>query len=391
MCSLLKAFSEFAFLLNMFERSMIIHWQTLLTPLAEASMAFGRLAHALDATKLHQAWLWREMARSAAKVSQLTGHRVRLERLMLALAGVPLEALEDDAGLAAARRLFLTAAPLFRDGDKVESRNGFGELFEPLWPGGDGGHDDARPDGNGDEGGERKLERLVRDLARQAGSGDRPPLLELLIGLRRQGRMKQAQMRFVLPLAIRQAGLLPKAAPALLGGRLPFLDEEDDRITPWLIRALDELSREAAAAGQRLADLEGQHRAWQGRLSRADLRVHSRLPAVLDLLAVTPVLSASLVARQLGCSPQGAGAMLRQLLELGIVKSATPRARWKIYLAADLALPGENGAEADQPLSFSDPVPAFDREATERLLDRLLFDLECCERRTRAALGDRKD
>ena len=46
----------------------------------------------------------------------------------------------------------------------------------------------------------------------------------------------------VLPLALHRAGLVPKAVPGLLGGRLPLIASMDGGgVTVWLARALDAL------------------------------------------------------------------------------------------------------------------------------------------------------
>ena len=233
-----------------------------------------------------------------------------------------------------------------------------------------------------------QLLALVRELASFAGDGTKPVLIDLLIDLRQHAearRLPSGLLRLALPLALHQAGLLPKGAPALLGGRLVLgttrSDAEQEPATLWLSRALSALAKEAKEAAARLADLPAQHQAWHQRLLREGLRGHSRMPLVLDLLAATPLVSAGLVAKHPGCAPQAAGRMLRQLAELGIVSEATATSRWKVYLAGDLVLADVKTARADEPLVLSEPLPSVDHQVIETTLSDLFADLARLERR----------
>ncbi len=185
---------------------------------------------------------------------------------MLHLAGVTVEAGLDGTGLAAAWRVFLAAAPLLRSGHQLESTSTHLEVFEPLWPGDASGADEL-PDedpnlGQTDEAGtgERdQLLTLVRELAGFAGIEARPALLDLFLELRRHTtarRLPPSYARLALPLSLHQAGLVPEAAPGLLGGRLPLkatgLSGEPEPLTPWLARGLSELTRETEVACRRL-------------------------------------------------------------------------------------------------------------------------------------------
>lgn len=73
---------------------------------------------------------------------------------------------------------------------------------------------------------------------------------------------------------------------------------------------------------------------------------------------------------------------------MGVLTAATPRARWKIYLASDLALPDrdESGAGAGR-LTPGPALPEVDHEAIDQTLEALLGDLERADRRARAALA----
>ncbi len=417
----------------MLDRPDIPHWPTLLRPLADASSALGQLTFALKTTPLHPAWLWRETTRTAAKIAQNAGHKVQTSRLCQALAGLPMAPSEDEPGLAAARRVFLVAAPLFRTGHEADFNNGHHELFEPLWAGHrpdgcSGGEapqsEDSHPgatstagvantagrastagatstassdvNGVGDRPEDRQLLlNLVRELAGFAGTGAKPALIDLFLDLRQHGTARHlppSLVRLALPLALHQAGLVPKAAPGLLGGRLPLgttrSPDDETSVTTWLNRGLSALAEEGRGASRRLVELTRQHRAWRDCLADAGLRGHARTPFILDLLAATPVLSASLVARHLGCSTQAAGQMLRRLVDFGIVTEATSRSRFKIYLAGDLTRfdRDRSGDGTETPLAISEPLPEIDREAVETSLDELFSDLERLDRRAKAAL-----
>jgi hypothetical protein len=395
---MLKAFCQFTFLKSMIDQPDVPHWPSLMRPLAEASFALGGLSHGLAATSLHAAWLWREMARSTVKICQMSGYRVQHDRLMLHLAGLPHAPGENAAGLSAARRLFLTTAPLFRQADRADSGGSLQELFLPLWQEDEAAHDgSARPDGEGGAVSEERdgLAALADRLADGAVTDGVPALLAIPAGLRHAAasrRLPPGLTRLALPLALQRAGLLSKAAPALIGGRLPLgatrAQSDGLPVTAWLVRCLSALAAEAKAASRRLDALFRQHRAWQERLATAGLRRHARAPLVLDLLTATPVVSASLAARHLDCSSAGAGEILRRLADLGIVREATARARWKIYLATDLVPVDRRRPEATSAIAPSLPLPTLDPDLLGTTLDRLLADLERVQARSRALLGE---
>ena len=105
----------------MIEHGETLQWQRLVGPLAETSMALGRLQHALVAAPLHPAWLWRETVRAAATIGQNAGYRVTHEQLARDLLGLPVDQADKTSGLAAGRRLFLSAAAIFRDPPSTDS------------------------------------------------------------------------------------------------------------------------------------------------------------------------------------------------------------------------------------------------------------------------------
>ncbi len=389
-----------------------LHWQALIRPHGSAERALGKLAFALESSPLHGTWLWREIARAAVTIAQAQGYKVSSEQLRRALIGLALARTDQTPGLGAAKRIFLEAEPLFRQHQSTDSS-------EVLWPrfwqdqsaaaGGDDGGEpprsgsgalidsDALP-GGGDGAGEvawprqgDQLLALVRELAGFAHDGRRPALINLLVDLRghaKARRLPAALVRLALPLAIKEVGLLPKAAPGLLGGRrLPLGmsagSAEAKPLTPWLVLALEALAKEAEQAQKRLAELTRQHRAWHGALMGEGLRKHARAPAALDLLAATPVLSIGLVARHLGCSHVAAGQIVARLAGLGILIEAASRARHKIYVAGDLPGRDRDEADPDAPLALSAPPPSVDVDGIGATLDGLYADLERLNERAR--------
>jgi biotin operon repressor len=391
--SMLKSFRYFALISPMLGSPESLAWPLLARPYGQAERALGRLACALEATSLHPTWLWREIARVAVAIAQASGRHAKVDQLRMALIGAPIDLEDNTSGLAAAKRIFLAAAPLFRAGRQTDSKDALWPQFWDL-EGGDAASEAEDPEparaGEGDRERERLI-ALVKELVGFADDGRRPALINLLVDLRRHAaarRLPPHLMRLALPLALAEAGVAPKAAPGLLGGRrLPLgMSRASPEATPladWLALALGELALEADQSHRRLIELTRQHQAWRGALSKEGLRRHARAPAVLDLLAATPVLSIGLVARHLGCSHVAAGKIMEKLRDLGVLIEQTARSRHKIFVAGDLAAPIQGEADPDAPLSFSEPAPAVDMDAIGATLDGLFADLERLNERAR--------
>ena len=346
------------------------------------------------------------------------------------LIGVPIDRDDNTTGLAAAKRTFLAAAPLFRTGQQTNSMS---ELWPRFW-------EADRPQGD-DEGGEvlrpgsdalsvdqaeppsvgsvpegagqvarpqrvawpqqgdqdrHRLIALVRELAGFADDGRRPALINLLVDLRRHAatrRLPAPLVRLALPLALAETAILPKPAPGLLGGRrLPLgLSRASMTAKPlsdWLALGLGELSREADQSYRRLAELTSQHRAWHTHLATAGLRRHARAPGALDLLAATPILSIGLVAQHLGCSHVAAGRIIERLVDLGILNEQTSRSRHKVFIAGNLRAPSAGEAELDTPLAVSEPASRVDVDAIGATFDGLFADLDRLQERTQTTLSE---
>jgi hypothetical protein len=103
----------------------------------------------------------------------------------------------------------------------------------------------------------------------------------------------------------------------------------------WIPEFLHALAAEAADALQLLLDLE---RAWlSARRAVAGRRRHSRAPAALDRMAVTPLLSATSLAENLGIAVKNAGVLLAQFGAAGIAVEVTHRGKRRLYGLAGVA------------------------------------------------------
>ena len=229
-----EIFFTICFVKTMFDDAETLNPSLLLRPYGKAERALGELAHVLRATPLHPTWLWRELTRVSVIIAQICGYRVQTNQLRMALIGAPVERHDNTSGLAAAKRVFLAAEPLFRTGSETDSRLA---LLPTFWDDVDVEHGQGGLDAPGDIDGAGEVARtqqeerkqlldLVRELAGFADDGRRPALINLFVDLRKHAAARHlppSLMRVALPLALAEAGLVPKAAPGLLGGlRLPL-------------------------------------------------------------------------------------------------------------------------------------------------------------------------
>ncbi len=389
------------FSIMMTEQAETISWSILARPYGQAERALGRLAHGLDTTPLHPTWLWRETTRIAVTIAQASGYHAKVDQLRAALIGAPVERENSTPGLAAARRVFLASVELFRAHRQADSDLA---LWPRFWSGeppqADDDHEASRAggvDGSAEEMLERdQLMQLVRELAGFADDGRRPALINLFIDLRQHAATRHLSpqlVRIALPLALREAGLVPKAAPGLLGGRrLPLgfsrAIVSEEPLTDWLARALEELAKEADQSYRRLVELTSQHQAWHDVLAKERLRKHALAPRALDLLAATPVLSIGLVARHLGCSHVAAGKVIERLVDLGILIEQTSRARHKLFVAGDLPERLHEAGASDGPLVQSAPLRPVDLDALNATLDGVLADLDRQTELTKTRLAE---
>jgi hypothetical protein len=92
------------------------------------------------------------------------------------------------------------------------------------------------------------------------------------------------------------------------------------------VRFLDAVRNEATDGRDLLLTMEREWRGARLRVNhRAGARSNSRLPAAVDLLAASPLLSISALAEALNCSVEGASRMLEALVQLEVAAEVTGR------------------------------------------------------------------
>lgn len=110
---------------------------------------------------------------------------------------------------------------------------------------------------------------------------------------------------------------------------LPAEDDDFDSAFPLALAAACEAGR------ARLLALERDFARWQSLLPNA--RSDSRLDDALVLLGTVHALTPRFVGESLSLTRQASARLLRRLADLGIVRKATKRKRWLIYLAENAA------------------------------------------------------
>jgi hypothetical protein len=98
----------------------------------------------------------------------------------------------------------------------------------------------------------------------------------------------------------------------------------------WTAGFLDCVTAAARIGSDELARLQSAEEKGQA-LART---ARSRLPAALDAVLRTPVVTARGLAKSLDVTPQAALGLLRQLIGAGILREATGRASWRAFVVA---------------------------------------------------------
>ena len=138
------------------------------------------------------------------------------------------------------------------------------------------------------------------------------------------GRGSRPAIRTAVPLYLRDRGITIHALAAVTGG--DALRAGPDDPDGFTVRFLETVQREAADGRDLLLTMEREWREARLRVDhRAGARSNSRLPAAVDLLAASPLLSISALAEALGCSVEGASRMLDSLVQLEVVAEVTGR------------------------------------------------------------------
>ena len=268
----------------------------IVTALEEAAVAVGRLDAALAGNPLRRAWtFWSELD-AARRHAEADGRRVDLFRLAAHLHGLPL-------------RLGDTASAPER-GREIAGLNYAIELRSWM----------AAPDPE-----QVRLREIALDSLRAEDRGQ-PVLAAAARGMLDwlAGLGSRPAIRTAVPLYLRDRGITIHALAAVTGG--DALRAGPDDPDGFTVRFLETVQREAAEGRDLLLTMEREWREARIRVDhRAGARSNSRLPAAVDLLAASPLLSISALAEALGCSVEGASRMLDSLVQLEVVAEVTGR------------------------------------------------------------------
>src|SRR4051794_21460603 len=138
------------------------------------------------------------------------------------------------------------------------------------------------------------------------------------------GQGSRPAIRAAVPLYLRDRGITIHILPAVTGG--DALRAGPDDPDGFTVRFLETVQREAVDGRDLLLTMEREWRQARLRVDhRAGARSNSRLPAAVDLLAASPLLSISALAEALGCSVEGASRMLEALVRLEVAAEVTGR------------------------------------------------------------------
>ena len=313
--------------------------ETAAAALAAAAAGIARLDQALTGHPLAPAVLHRARLAAVRQAAAADGHLIDPWHLAAILEGLRLRmdpslapaergAIFDAARHALAQYQWLVApdpaqeAAIAAAGAVLAASPGGTPLLIAAhglhaWLSGAGGADGAGGAGGAGEGG-----------ADRAPSGDRPAVGNRppLGGDRRAGRA--ALLRFWPA-----HGLLRLPYPLLAAAAL----RPDTPWAPaaWVPAFLDALAAEAADGLQLLTTLE---RTWRtARARAAGPRATSRAAAAIDVLATTPLVSATALGQALGMAVNNAAALLERFRADGIAVEVTHRSKRRLYGLAGLA------------------------------------------------------
>ena len=268
----------------------------IVTALEAAAVAVGRLDAALAGNPLRRAWtFWSELD-AARRHAEADGRRVDLFRLAAHLHGLPL-------------RLGDTASAPER-GREIAGLNYAIDLRSWM----------AAPDPE-----QVRLRDIALDSLRAEDRGQ-PVLAAAARGMLNwlAGQGSRPAIRTAVPLYLRDRGITIHALAAVTGG--DALRAGPDDPDGFTVRFLETVQREAAEGRDLLLTMEREWREARLRVDhRAGARSNSRLPAAVDLLAASPLLSISALAEALGCSVEGASRMLDSLVQLEVAAEVTGR------------------------------------------------------------------
>jgi hypothetical protein len=193
---------------------------------------------------------------------------------------------------------------------------------------------------------EGEIGRAAAALA--AAEGGATPLLAAARGLHAwlESGGGRAPMRAALIRHWTRHGLLrvpvPLTGAAALRPDMPWEHEA------WVPEFLDALAGEAADGVQLLFDME---RSWfAARRGVAGRRRNSRAAAAVDLMAATPLVSATTLAAGLGMAVKNAAELLDGFCEAGLAVEVTHRSKRRLFGLAGLAPLREQVAPPRRPM-----------------------------------------
>lgn len=308
-----------------------------------AVYAVGRLEEARHASPLAEAWEALARINATVRLSRLDGIGMDRGRIVRLTHDLPVDrgpGMESDG---AALRIYADLASLGSPPPEVR------EVEDLLLP-------DAS---------DREPAELCRHLHRWLLDGGRPSL----------GYM--ALCRCLVRIGLTDAPLSTLIRPVGAVWSSP---------STWADKALDAIADGANAGRRDLTDLGLRVADWRRRLGKR--RRNSRMEALLEYLAGSPVTTPTTLAGHLGISLRGASIMLSELAEHEIVVEVTGRGSWKAYAVAEGdalhvgsrrrspgdALPSAPAADIHPLLSDADSVIARARDAIEKATKRGLGD-----------------
>jgi hypothetical protein len=172
---------------------------------------------------------------------------------------------------------------------------------------------------------QQRLRDIALDSLRDCGGGQ-PALVATARGMLAwlAGQGSRPAIRAAVPLYLRDRAITIHALAAVTGG--DALRAGPDDPDGFTVRFLETVRNEAADGRDLLLTMEREWRQARFRVDhRAGARSNSRLPAAVDLLASSPLLSITALAGALGCSVEGASRMLGSLVQLEVAAEVTGR------------------------------------------------------------------
>lgn len=117
--------------------------------------------------------------------------------------------------------------------------------------------------------------------------------------------------------------------PIPITGAKSLIDDVSFDLSEWRITFLQAIAREARDNLDLLYDIE---RSWvQARSMLGQRRRNSRAAAAIDVLAATPIISATNLAKRIGMATSNATALLRELQEADIVIDVSRRSKRQLF------------------------------------------------------------